>query len=622
MVAPLIISTDKTNLTRFSGDKKAYPVYLTIGNISKDIRRQPSSHATVLIGYLPISKLECFREAGDSRKFAVYRLFHHCMQVILEPLIDAGKHGIEMTCADSFVRRIFPILAAYVADHPEQCLVACCMENRCPRCVVGRDDHGKNFRSPPCSPAATLSTLSQHKNGEDPYLFDDEGLRPIYYPFWADLPHTDIFTCITPDILHQLHKGVFKDHLVKWCTSLSSEDEIDARFKSMTNYQGLRHFKKGISTISQWTGKEHKEMERVIVAVLSGIVDSRVLKAVRAILDFIYYAQYQRHTDITLARMQNALDTFHSHKDVFAQLRRDEDFNIPKFHSMLHYIDSIRSLGSADGYNTESPERLHIDMNKDAYYASNGVDYIPQMAKWLQRQEAIDRRSAYLNWVLPPMPVSNSCSMQDSGDFTPSGIKPGHAYCLPKICPFPNIPVSRLVSAFGAMDFVTAFQGFLNKHIPNSRFSASIHDRFNVYKSIKFLLPSVPHISDQKRLNKLRACCIIPSHSLRKPDKPAHFDTALVVHDHDLHHKMGGLHGWALSNVFISVQANVCDLFQGSVLPKSMSFLHYLPNTAPSPIHWLTLSGSGLSVQSMKLLGCTKLRGQHGIGNNILPLLA
>ena len=487
-------------------------------------------------------------EAGDSRKHAIYRLFHHSMRVILEPLITAGKNGVEMSCADGFVRRIFPIVAAYVADHPEQCLVACCMENRCPRCVVGFKERGENSRPPLRDQASTLNTLSQHKNGKDPYLFDDEGLRPIYYPFWADLPHTDIFACIAPDVLHQLHKGVFKDHIVKWCTSLASENEVDARFKAMTNYQGLRHFQKGISSISQWTGKEHKEMERVIVTVLAGLVDVRVLKAVRAVIDFIYYAQYQSHTDVTLARMQDALDVFHSHKDIFVELqaRRSEGFNIPKLHSMLHYLDSIRSLGSADGYNTESPERLHIDFAKEAYRASNRVNYVDQMTKWLQRQEAINRRSAYLDWVsLSTVSTSHSHQKQhtDLGLFTSSGIKPGHAYCLPKSCPFPNSPISHLTLAFGALDFVPAFQAFLNKHIPNAGISASIYDRFNVYKSITILLPDVPHISDHKRLNKLRACCIIPSCSPHKPDKPAHFDTALIVRDHGLHQKMGGLHG-------------------------------------------------------------------------------
>jgi hypothetical protein len=471
------------------------------------------------------------------------------MRTIMEPLIEAGKSGIEMTCADNFVRRVFPILAAYVADYPEQCLVACCMENRCPSCLVGRDERGENTKSPLRTQAATLATLSEHKNGNEPYLFDDEGLRPVYYPFWADLPYTDIFACITPDVLHQLHKGVFKDHLVKWCTLLTSEEEVDARFKAMTNYHGLRHFKKGISSVSQWTGKEHKEMERVIVTVLAGLVDSRVLKVVRATIDFIYYAQYQSHTDITLARMREALDTFHLHKNVFAELRPGEEFNIPKVHSMLHYLDSIHSLGSADGYNSESPERLHIDYAKEAYRASNGINFVPQMTKWLQRQEAVDRHLAYLSWVSksalskPAVPTNDSRVTQDSERFTPSGILPGHAYRLPKTCPFPSIPVNSLVSTFGALDFVPAFQAFLTEHKPNSRISASIFDRFNVYKCVVLLLPNIPHVSEKNRQNKVRACCAIPSRSLRKLDTPAHFDTALIVEDRDLYREMGGLHG-------------------------------------------------------------------------------
>jgi hypothetical protein len=80
--------------------------------------------------------------------------------------------------------------------------------------------------------------------------------------------------------------------MVKWCILLSSEYEVDAWFKAMTDYHRLRHFKNGISSVTQWTGKEHKEMECVIVTVLAGLVDSRVLKALCATIDFIYYAQY------------------------------------------------------------------------------------------------------------------------------------------------------------------------------------------------------------------------------------------------------------------------------------------------------------------------------------------
>ena len=143
---------------------------MTIGNIYKEIRCQQSSRTAVLIGYLPISKLQCFREAGDSRKFAVYCLFHHCMRIILKPLITAGKYGIEIACANKYIRRIFPILAAYVADYLEQCLVTCCMENRCPCCVIKRDKRGENTESPLYCQASTLDMLSEHKNGEYPIL--------------------------------------------------------------------------------------------------------------------------------------------------------------------------------------------------------------------------------------------------------------------------------------------------------------------------------------------------------------------------------------------------------------------------------------------------------------------
>lgn len=103
-------------------------MYLSAGNITKEIRRQPSKRVMVLIGYIPVTKLECFAK-GRQRSLEGYWLFHECMRAILAPLIEAGKNGVEMVCTDGKIRQVYPILAAYIADHPEQCLVSGCQEN-------------------------------------------------------------------------------------------------------------------------------------------------------------------------------------------------------------------------------------------------------------------------------------------------------------------------------------------------------------------------------------------------------------------------------------------------------------------------------------------------------------
>jgi hypothetical protein len=69
-------------------------------------------------------------------------------------------------------------------------------------------------------------------------------------------------------------------------------------------------------------------MEKIIVGVLAGAVPADAIKAVRAMLDFIYYAQFQPHTDATLAAMESSLREFHTYKHIFIRLGICKDFNI------------------------------------------------------------------------------------------------------------------------------------------------------------------------------------------------------------------------------------------------------------------------------------------------------
>ena len=339
-ITPVIVSSDKTQLTCFAGDKQAWPVYLSIGNIDKETRRQPSARAMVLIGYIPTSKLECFSK--KSRSLESYQLFHECMHTLLKPLIDAGTNGVDMQCADGFIRTIYPILASYIADYPEQCLVACCKESACPRCIVNPKERGARLFSNSRDPGTTTRVLREKANGENPPEFTDHSLRAIN-PFWADLPHCNIFTSITPDILHQLHKGVFKDHISSWAMEATDggEAEVDARFQSMSPHPSLRHFKRGISLTTQWTGTEHKNMEKVFLTVLAGATDPAVIRAVRGVLDFIYYAHFETHTDESLGLLDAAWLTFHDNKHIFEDLEIRKHFNISKLHNIKHYIDVI-----------------------------------------------------------------------------------------------------------------------------------------------------------------------------------------------------------------------------------------------------------------------------------------
>ncbi|KAJ7508692.1 hypothetical protein B0H11DRAFT_1704018 [Mycena galericulata] len=530
-VAPLILSSDKTMLSNFRGDNSAWPVYLTIGNIGKETRRQVSAHATVLIGYLPIPKFDCFDKA--TRSLAKYRLFHQCMAVIMHSLIEAGTSGQPMVCADSMMRQVWPIFAAYVADYPEQCLISCCKENRCPICTVSPDDRGDHQEHPLRDVRETLYFMERQQAGLKDAAFDDHGIRAVYPPFWANLPHSDIFQSFTPDLLHQLHKGVFKDHLVSWCTEIITKLEIDKRFRAMPDHHGVRHFKNGISSVSQWTGSEHKEMEKVFLGLIAAGAHPQMVVAVRGLIDFAYFASLQSHTSITLLGMRDSLNTFHANKKIFIDLKgRKNNFNIPKIHSLDHYERLIRLFGSADGFNTESPERLHIDYAKNAYRATNRKDYIDQMTVWLQRQEAVARFTAYLEWAHPskPVPLPAAAAASTTPSAEKDSLVVSRSFSVAKLPAARAVAATHIIHAGGhnASQFMPSLITFLRKS--NSNYIPRAFDMFGTWKQISFRLPRIPEVGERHSTNLVRATAPAPaSHTGRyKAAVPAHLDFALV----------------------------------------------------------------------------------------------
>ena len=93
-VVPMIFFSDATHLTNFSGDKKAWPVYMTIGNLSTTIRMAPSYHGILLIALLPIPIK--MRDVPISRYNAQKEhnrmIQQHVLCHVLGPLMDAERH--------------------------------------------------------------------------------------------------------------------------------------------------------------------------------------------------------------------------------------------------------------------------------------------------------------------------------------------------------------------------------------------------------------------------------------------------------------------------------------------------------------------------------------------------
>ncbi|KAF8549637.1 hypothetical protein OG21DRAFT_1478799 [Imleria badia] len=543
-VAPVILASDKTQLSRFKGNKVAWPVYLTIGNISKEVRRQSGSHASILLGYIPVSKVDTDTFENNS------------------PLVAAGREGLETVCTDRRIRRVHPILAAFIGDHPEQCLVACCAENRCPKCHVPADQHGANTQFPPCNQEQTAHVLHAQASGQYPPEFVAEGLRPIFSPFWADLPHTNIFMGITSDILHQLHQGLFKDHLKK---------RFDSWFRAMPIHPGLRHFKEGISKITQWTGADNKQLQRVFVTVLVGTTPNHdVVRASRALLDFISLAQYRSHTDNTLRGLQHALNEFHALKNVFIDLGCREHFNLPKFHSLCHYMNSIKLYGSLDGFNTENSERLHIDYAKKAYAASNQKDYMIQMTRWLSRQEAVMWFKMYLTWRLggSPKDYSKSASEYSGDSDAGSGARPNQALTLTApyhIALHPHFPkrsVPYLIQNHGASFLATI--GPRGDHT----FQPTPHDRFDCFSNLRIPLAPSEHSCD----NDMAQICSHPerANGPRKPPTAARWDTVLVQVDKEQRNK-GGFRGLRAAEVRVIFRLPP----HLGLLPHPLAYIHW-----------------------------------------------
>jgi len=222
--------------------------------------------------------------------------------------------------------------------------------------------------------------------GFNPYLAPCSGTKHLaVQSFTEEFPRANIHELLSPDLLHQVIKGTFKDHVVTWINKYlhivhgetqANEviDDIDWRYISsligarckakyslsrislVPSFPGLHWFPDG-RDFQQWTGDDSKALmkvsyymyslrdcfqlsdSKVYLAAIVGHVLLEMVKCVAALLDFCYIVRRNAICVDTLEKAARALDRFHQYRDIFIQSGVCTDMiSLPHQHSLKHYL--------------------------------------------------------------------------------------------------------------------------------------------------------------------------------------------------------------------------------------------------------------------------------------------
>ncbi|KAJ7504630.1 hypothetical protein B0H11DRAFT_1709446, partial [Mycena galericulata] len=116
--------------------------------------------------------------------------------------------------------------------------------------------------------------------------------------FTTGFPRADIHELISMDLLHQITKGTFKDHIVDWVeeyikvTYEKAEADkiladIDRRIAITPPFPGLRHFPVGRG-FKQWTGNDSKGLMKVYLPTVAGHLPSEMVRTVADVTEFCH----------------------------------------------------------------------------------------------------------------------------------------------------------------------------------------------------------------------------------------------------------------------------------------------------------------------------------------------
>ncbi|KAG2108355.1 uncharacterized protein F5147DRAFT_773568 [Suillus discolor] len=366
---PVILGSDKMTVSVATGANDYYPLYVSIGNVCNNVRRAHHD-AVAIIGFLAMPQTT--KEHASCPTYQKYRrqLFHSSISKILENLRPGMTKPEVVRFGDGHYRHVIYGLGPYIADYEEQVLLACIVRSWCPRCM----SHCKNLD------AKSLHHTRDHtealiKEVSSTDLWDEYGIIHDLIPFTNDFPRADINQLIAPDILHQLIKGTFKDHLGEW----------------VGKYLLHVHGKKGAEKIQDEIDRrdDSKALMKVYLPAIEGHVPTDVVRTFRAFLEFCYLVRHNIVTESMLVQIQDALDRFHHYRKVFESIGVVPTFSLPRQHSCSHYILLIRLFGAPNGLCSSITETKHIKAVKEPWRCSSRYKALSQMLVTNQRLDKL-----------------------------------------------------------------------------------------------------------------------------------------------------------------------------------------------------------------------------------------
>ncbi|KAH9010810.1 hypothetical protein EDB85DRAFT_2077168 [Lactarius pseudohatsudake] len=359
MYCAVILGSDKTTVSVATGHIEYHPLYLSVGNLHNEARRG-HRNGVIPIAFLAIPK------AGRG--------------AILESLRPAMTTPVVRRCPDGHYRRVVFDIGPFIADYPEQIMLAGVVQGWCARCTAqARNlDGGGGRRMRALTDLLVSSSSFSSAELWDTYGFDDD----IVFCAQHDFPRADIYESLSPDLLHQIIKGSFKDHLVKWTCkyiatiytkSCANEilDDIDRRIAMTPPFPGLCRFKHS-RRFKQWTGDDSKALMKVYIPAIAEYVPPQLVQCLSTFLDFCHLVRRSEISESDLSTIGKALQTFHATREIFRTSSvRPKGFNLPRQHSMVHYVHLIQEFGAPNGLCSLITESRHITAVKKPWQRSN-----------------------------------------------------------------------------------------------------------------------------------------------------------------------------------------------------------------------------------------------------------